>query len=89
MCNCVFEYEQQGNVKIGRRASELCQECLDIQAQELVKRQKEADQIRLLEIDRECGPRSVREALIALGHKGFNNKIETLENEAKTIRARK
>jgi hypothetical protein len=47
------------------------------------------DDVRLLEIDRECGPRSVREALISIGQKGFNNKVETLENEAKAIRARK
>lgn len=47
------------------------------------------DQIRLLEIDRECGPRAVREALLALGQKGFNNKVETLEAEAAAIRAKK
>lgn len=47
------------------------------------------DQIRLLEIDKECGPRSVREALIALGQKGFGNKIETLEAEAQSIRSKK
>ena len=46
------------------------------------------DQIRLMEIDKECGPRAVREALLALGHKGFNNKIETLELEAAAIRAK-
>ena len=43
------------------------------------------DQIRLLEIDKECGPRAVREALIALGQKGFGNKLETLEAEAAVI----
>lgn len=47
------------------------------------------DQIRLMEIDREVGPRAVREALIALGQKGFNNKVETLEAEAAVLRARK
>jgi hypothetical protein len=47
------------------------------------------DQIRLLEIDKECGPRAVREALIALGQKGFNNKIETFEAEAAAIRSKK
>lgn len=47
------------------------------------------DQVRLLEIDRECGPRAVREALLALGQKGFNNKVETMEAEAAIIRARK
>jgi hypothetical protein len=47
------------------------------------------DDARLLEIDREVGPRAVREALIALGHKGFNNKVETLEAEAAQIRAKK
>lgn len=46
------------------------------------------DQIRLLEIDKEAGPRSVREALLALGHKGFNDKIKTLEDEAIIIRGR-
>lgn len=47
------------------------------------------DQIRLLEIDRECGPRAVREALLAIGQKGFNSKIELLEAEAATIRNKK
>lgn len=47
------------------------------------------DQIRLLEIDREAGPRAVREALIALGQKGFGDKLETLEAEAAVIRAKK
>lgn len=47
------------------------------------------ERIRLLEIDRECGPRAVREALIAIGQKGFGNMIETLENEAKVIRGKK
>lgn len=47
------------------------------------------DDVRLLEIDREAGPRVVREALIALGQKGFQNKVETLEAEASVIRARK
>jgi hypothetical protein len=47
------------------------------------------DQIRLLEIDREAGcGRAVREILIADGKKGFNNRLETLEKEAKDIRAR-
>lgn len=46
------------------------------------------DDVRLIEIDRECGPRAVREALIALGQKGFNNKVETLEAEAITLRAK-
>jgi hypothetical protein len=43
-------------------------------------------EIRLLEIDKEAGPRAVREMLLDLGKKGFNNKIETLELEATTIR---
>lgn len=43
--------------------------------------------VRLMEIDREAGPRPVREALIALNQKGFENKIETLEAEAVTLRA--
>lgn len=47
------------------------------------------DDVRRLEIDREAGPRAVREALIALGQKGYNSKIETLEAEAATIRTRK
>lgn len=47
------------------------------------------DDVRLLEIDRLAGPRSVREALIAIGQKGFQNKTETLESEAAAIRARK
>ncbi len=48
-----------------------------------------ADTARLVEIDREAGcGRTVREILIADGKKGFNNKIETLENEAIIIRAR-
>ena len=42
--------------------------------------------VRLVEIDNEAGPRSVREALIAVGQKGFNNKLETLEAEAATLR---
>ena len=48
-----------------------------------------ADMARLVEIDREAGCRAVREALIALGQKGFNNKIETLEAEAAAIRTKK
>ena len=43
----------------------------------------------VIEIDREAGPRAIRDALIALGQTGFNNKIETLEAEAATIRAKK
>ena len=43
---------------------------------------------RLVEIDREAGPRAVREALIALGQKGFGDKIESLEAEAAGIRAK-
>jgi len=42
--------------------------------------------VRLMEIDREAGCRAVREALIAMNQKGFNNKIETLEAEAVTLR---
>jgi hypothetical protein len=42
--------------------------------------------VRLMEIDREAGSRTVREALIALNQKGFNNKIETLEAEAAALR---
>jgi hypothetical protein len=46
------------------------------------------DQIRLIEIDREAGPRAVREGLLALGYKGFGDKIESLEAEAASIRTR-
>jgi hypothetical protein len=46
-----------------------------------------ADKARLIEIDREV-IRTLREEMIALGRKGFNNKLETLENEAVGIRAR-
>lgn len=42
---------------------------------------------RLRVIDREIGPRTLREAVLSLGGKGFNNKIEVLENEAATLRA--
>jgi uncharacterized OB-fold protein len=41
---------------------------------------------RLAQIDREAGPRSVREAMIALNQKGFNNKVEALEAEAQVLR---
>lgn len=46
------------------------------------------DDARLIEIDREV-IRTLREEMIALGRKGFNNKLETLEAEAISIRARK
>lgn len=46
------------------------------------------DQARLMQIDREAGPRAVREMFLDLGKKGFGNKIETLETEAAAIRAR-
>ena len=44
------------------------------------------DIARLVAIDREAGPRKVREALLALGQKGYQNEIETLEAEAMAIR---
>jgi hypothetical protein len=45
----------------------------------------DADKARLVEIDREV-IRTMREILLAEGKKGFGNKLETLENEAKAIR---
>lgn len=48
---------------------------------------KDRAKMRLAQIDDEAGPRAVREALIALNQKGFNNKIETLEAEAASLRA--
>jgi hypothetical protein len=42
---------------------------------------------RLAEIDKEVGPRATREELLAIGRKGFGNKLETLENEAIVLRA--
>lgn len=48
-----------------------------------------ADIARLVEIDRESGcGRAVREILISEGKKGFGDKLENLENEAISIRAR-
>lgn len=44
---------------------------------------------RLEEIDKKAGPRAVREVLLELGKKGFENKIETLEAEAAQLRLRK
>lgn len=41
---------------------------------------------RLVAIDREVGPRAIREILLELGKKGFGNKIEILEQEAITLR---
>lgn len=48
-----------------------------------------AEDVRLMEIDREVGPRAVREAMIALGQKGFQNKVEALEAEASILRAKR
>jgi hypothetical protein len=49
---------------------------------------KREAQARLDAIDKEAGcGRAVREALISLGKKGFNNKFETLEAEAAILRA--
>lgn len=53
------------------------------------------DNIRLMEIDRECGPRAVREFMLASGFKGHVKEgktlgvIEEAEVEAATIRVRK
>lgn len=53
------------------------------------------DQIRLLEIDKECGPRPVRDFMLANGYKGFVKGgeilglVEKAEAEAAVIRAKK
>jgi hypothetical protein len=45
-----------------------------------------AEYVRLREIDQEAGPRAVREEFLALGKKGYNNKIEKAEVEAVMLR---
>lgn len=102
-CTCVIEQIIEDGVQRGRLVSQ-CTECAAKTSTDVKKMRgtclacgtiHEGGHIctpelqRLKEIDAECGPRAVREALIALGQKGFNNKVETLENEAKIIRERK
>lgn len=86
-CGCVREVVSVGQGAYGFKAISTCSSCESTKSVEAKEKRKIAIGQRLLEIDAFAGPRTIREVLIADNKKGFNNKIETLENEAKALRA--